>query len=87
VKKPKGIPSTGPFFYGTFDQRKMIDRWENAGWVFVHWTEVPDMVAVMQDPAGQIIFIDQEGIVWKGPTWDKKKPVPEEKYPGITVTV
>ncbi len=87
MEKPKGVPLTGPFFYGTLEQRKMIDRWENAGWVLLHWTEVPDMVAVIQDPTGRVVFIDQDGKAWKGPKWYKRKPVPEEEYPGITVSV
>lgn len=80
-------PPTGPFFPGTFTQRRAIARWENAGWIFVHWTEIPEMVAVLQSVLGDVIFIDQKGWAWEGPAFGKKKLVPLEKYPLATALI
>jgi hypothetical protein len=81
--KPHGVPLTGPFFCGTFDQRRAIERWEDAGWTFLHWTEVPKIMAVLEGPLDDIIFIDQHGWAWQGPTYRKSAFVPLEKYPPI----
>lgn len=81
--KPPGSPLTGPCFYGTFDQRRAIERWENANWTFLRWTEVPGMVAVMENAIRDIVFIDQNGWAWKGRIFSKSKPVPLEKYPPV----
>jgi len=82
-KEPSGVPLTGPFFYGTLDQRQSIGRWEDGGWVFLHWTEIPKMIAVMEGPLGEINLIDQNGWAWRGPRFDKSKLVPLEKWPPI----
>ena len=78
-----GRPVTGPFFYGTGDQRRALPRWEKVGWTFLHWTEVPKMMAVLEGPLGEIIFIDRQGFAWQGRRFNKSKPVPLEKYPPI----
>ncbi len=85
-QQPMGRPVTGPFFYGTGDQRRAIPQWERAGWTFLHWTEVPNMIAVLEDTLGQIIFIDQNGFAWQGPTFGTSTPVPLEKYPPVNLT-
>jgi hypothetical protein len=79
--KVRGVPFTGPSFYGTFDQRRAIERWEDAGWTFLHWTEVPRIMAVLEGPLRDIIFIDEHGWAWKGPVYSKSNLVPLEKYP------
>jgi len=82
-ERPSGTPLTGPCFYGTFDQRRSIARWEHAGWTFLHWTEVPRMVAVIENTIGDVAFIDQEGRAWTGPKFSRAKPVPLEQYPPL----
>jgi len=79
--KLPGVPLTGPHFYGTFDQRRALDRWGNAGWIFLHWTEVPCVMAVLEGPLGEVVFIDEYGWAWKGPTFSRKNPVPLDQYP------
>jgi hypothetical protein len=76
-----GAPLTGPCFYGTFDQRCALDRWGSAGWTFLHWTEVPQVMAVLEGPLGDVVFIDENGWAWKGPTFSRKSPVPLDQYP------
>ena len=78
---PQGTPLTGPLFHGTFDQRRAIARWEDAGWTFLHWTEVPEIMVVLEGPLNEIIFIDETGWAWKGPTFSKSNPLPLDKYP------
>ena len=80
-ERPPETPRTGPCFYGTFDQRRAIERWERAGWTFLHWTEVPRMVAVLENAIGDVVFIDDNGFAWKGPAFNRAKPVPLEQYP------
>ena len=82
-EKPMGRPLAGPCFYGTGDQRRAIPQWEKAGWTFLHWTEVPRMIAVLEGSLGEIIFIDQNGFAWQGRPFNKSKPVPLEKYPPV----
>ncbi len=77
----RGIPLLGPCHYGTRDQRRAIERWEDAGWTFLHWAEVPQMLAVLQNILGDAIFLDDHGWAWQGPTFDKTRPVPLHKYP------
>ena len=82
--KLPGAPLTGgrpPCFYGTFDQRRALDRWGSAGWTFLHWTEVPQVMAVLEGPLGDVVFIDENGWAWKGPTFNRKNPVPLDQYP------
>ena len=79
--KPSPLPLTGPFFYGTFDQRRALERWQKAGWTFLHWTEVPSIMAVMENVIGDVVFIDDHGWVWKGPTFSRARLVPLEQYP------
>ncbi len=79
--RPPASPLTGPCFYGTFDQRRAIERWEHAGWTFLHWTEVPRMMAVMENAIGDVVFLDDKGWAWKGPRFSKTDPVPLEQYP------
>jgi hypothetical protein len=74
-------PLTGSCFYGTFDQRRAIERWENVGWTLLHWTEVPSIMAVMENVIGDVVFIDDNGWAWKGPMFSKAEPVPLEQYP------
>jgi hypothetical protein len=78
-KQKNGTPLTGP--YGSFDRRRAIDRWEDVGWTFLHWTEVPQVLAILEHVLGEIIFLDENGWAWQGPTFDKTKPVPLDKYP------
>jgi hypothetical protein len=79
--KVRGVPLTGPIFYGTFDQHRAIERWEDAGWTFLHWTEIPRIMAVLEGTLGDIVFVDEHGWAWKGPVYSKSNPVPLEKYP------
>ena len=79
-ERPSGAPLTGPCFYGTVDQRRTIARWENAEWIFLHWTHIPEMIAVMLNELGDAIFIDTAGEAWKGPTFAKRRAVPLEQY-------
>ena len=81
--RPPGIPLTGPCFYGTFMQRRSIERWERAGWTFLHWTEVPSLMAVMESAIGDVVFIDDGGWAWKGPTFKRTELVPLEQYPPV----
>jgi hypothetical protein len=75
--KLPGLPLTGPCFYGTFDQRRALDRWGSAGWTLLHWTDVPHVMAAL----GEVVFIDENGWAWKGPSFNRKSPVPLEQYP------
>ena len=79
--RPPRSPLTGPCFYGTFEQRRTIERWENVDWTFLHWTEVPSIMAVMESALGDVVFIDDGGWAWKGPKLNRAKPVPLEQYP------
>ncbi len=74
-------PLTGPCLDGTSYQRREIERWENAGWIFLQWTEVPLMVAVMENTNGDVVYIDGNGQAWKGPKFARANPVPLEQYP------
>ena len=80
-KQKKGTPPTGPCFCGIFDRRRAIERWEDAGWTCLHWTEVPQVLAILEHVLGDIMYIDENGLAWQGPTLDKTKPVPLDKYP------
>ena len=79
--KVPGVPLTGPHLYGTFDQRRALDRWGSAGWTFLHWTEIPRVMAVLEGPLGEAVFIDEYGWAWKGPTFSRKNPVPLDQHP------
>jgi len=76
-----GVPLASPYFYGTFDRRRALERWGSAGWTFLHWTEVPSVMAVLEGPLGEVVFIDEYGWAWKGPTFSRKTPVPLDQYP------
>jgi hypothetical protein len=78
-----GILVGGPFFCGTFDQQRAIERWQNADWTFLHWTEVPQVMAVLEGALGAVVFIDGNGWAWKGPNFSKSRPVPLEKWPSV----
>ncbi len=80
-KKPLGWSVTDPCLHGTHYQRREIERWENAGWIFLRWTESPLIVAVMEHISGDIVYIDDNGWAWKGPKLNKAHPVPLEQYP------
>ncbi len=80
-EKTTGNPSTGSLLHGTGDQTRVITQWEKAGWRVLHWTDVPRLMAVMEGPLGDIIFIDRQGFAWQGPEFDRTRPVPLEKYP------
>ncbi len=67
----------------TSEQRRTMERWEGVGWTLLHWTEVAEVMAVMESPLGDVVFIDQNGWAWKGPVFRKSDPVPLEKYPPI----
>ncbi len=58
---PPVTPLTGPCFCGTDNQRYAIQKLEAWGCCFLHWTEVPPLLAVMETPGGVIVFIDGEG--------------------------
>jgi hypothetical protein len=79
--KRKGTPLTGPFFYGTQDQRRAIERWQDAGWTFLHWTEVPHVMAVLESTLGDVVFIDENGWAWRGPAYSKSGLVPLDEWP------
>ena len=68
--RPPVMPLTGPRFYGTPEQTQAIQKWESTGWIFLHWTEVPPMVAVMEN-ASDVIFIDHQGRALTGPGFSK----------------
>lgn len=76
-----GTRIADPFFYVTFDQRRAIERWQDADWIFLHWTEVPRVMAVLENTLGDVVFIDGKGWAWKGPNFSKSRPVPLEKWP------
>jgi hypothetical protein len=80
-ERPPRAPLTGPCFYGTWEQRRAIERWEHVEWTFLHWTEVPAIMAVMESAIGDVVFIDEHGWAWKGPTFSRSDLVPLEKYP------
>jgi len=80
-EKPPRPPLIGPTFCGTYYQRREIERWENAGWIFLHWTGDPLMVATMEHANGDVVYIDDKGWAWKGPKFNKAHPVPLEQYP------
>ena len=80
-KKPPGSPLTGTSVNGTPYQRREIERWENTGWIFLHWTEGPLMVAVMENANGEVVYIDGNGWAWRGAKFNKADPVPLEQYP------
>lgn len=71
----KRIPVTGPTMTGTEEQRRAIKRWEDVGSTFLHWTEVPEVIAVMKGPLGEIIFIYENGRTWRGSPVPRKEPV------------
>ncbi len=80
-EKPSGYTETDPYSYGTPDQRREIERWENAGWLFLHWIESPLPVAALENGAGDVVFIDDKGFAWKGANFSKADPVPLKQYP------
>lgn len=80
-ERRKGVPLDGPVFYGMPDQVRAIQRWENTGWAFLHWTEVPCMLAIMENAIGDVVFLDVNGFAWKGPHFTRADPVPLEQYP------
>jgi hypothetical protein len=59
--KTHALPLTGPLLHGTLPQRRCIKRWQDAGWTLLHWTEVPEILAVLRNPLDEIIFIDERG--------------------------
>jgi hypothetical protein len=79
-KRPRVRPN-GLIDHGAFDQRRAIERWEHIGWAFLHWTEVPNMIALMEGPLNDIIFIDGYGRAWEGPVFNKSTPVPLDHCP------
>ena len=83
--KPSGPPRTGPRLHGTPAQKRALERWENAGWTFLHWTEVPRMMAVIENTNGDVAFIDHDGRAWTGPRFSKADPVPIEQHPAKIV--
>jgi hypothetical protein len=38
-------------------------------------------MAVLEGPLGDVVFIDENGWAWKGPTFSRKSPVPLDQYP------
>jgi len=74
VNDGPATPLTGPCFDGTHLQRQAIEKLESFGWLFLHWTEIPLMVAVMENQQGDIVFIDHEGRAWTGPGFNRKSP-------------
>lgn len=68
-------PVIGPFLYGFPDQNKMIRHFEEAGWAFIHWTDVPRPgLAVMMNEAGEAVFIDDYGKARRGRTCTDAEP-------------
>jgi hypothetical protein len=65
---------------GTPAQRRAIERWGKTGWTLLHWTDVPRMVAVMENNIGDVAFIDRDGNAWTGPRFSKADPLPMEQY-------
>ena len=70
---------------GTPAQKRAIERWEKTGWTFLHWTEVPRMVAVIENDTGDVAFIDHDGKTWTGPRFSKADSLTMEQYPAKTV--
>ncbi len=68
-------------FCGTLQQRREIERWENAGWILLRWVKSPLPVAVLEHAGGDIVFIDDNGFAWGGANFSKARPVPLEQYP------
>ncbi len=79
-KSPES-PIVVPCFSGTHWQKREIKRWENAGWLFLQWIELPLVVAVLENTTGDVVFIDGNGWAWKGANFSKAAPVPLEQYP------
>jgi hypothetical protein len=75
-----GCPLAGPFFYGTLPQRRCIERWQDADWVLLHWTEVPEILAVLKSPLDEIIFVDGHGYRRSGPSFIGLTLVPYDQY-------
>ena len=73
-------PLTGPRYYGTTDQRRTMFWFKTAGWTFLHWTDVPKILAVMESPSGRITFVDDRGSAWRGPVFSSE-PLSLEDYP------
>ena len=68
---------------GTSDEQRAVERWEKAGWEFLYCTEVPRALAVLENPIGDTIFIDDKGWAWKGPAFSRSNRVPLEQCPPV----
>ncbi len=82
-EKPTKSRGAVPSFYGTHWQKREIERWQDAGWLFLQWLELPLVVAVLENATGDIMFIDGNGWAWKGANFSKAEPVPLEQYPPL----
>ncbi len=80
-EKPSGSAVTDSCLYGTMYQRREIERWESAGWLFLQWIEAPLHVGVLVDGVGNLVMIDDHGFAWRGTTFSTAHPVPLEQYP------
>ncbi len=58
-------PLAGPSYHGTPEQVHAIQNLEKLGWLFLHWTEIPLLLAVMQKETGDVVFIDTDGHAWR----------------------
>jgi len=66
---------------GTREQKRAIQKWEGNGWTLLYWTQVPRLVAVIENCAGDVAFIDHRGRTWTGPGFSKTEPVRQERPP------
>jgi len=75
-EKPLGSAVNDPCHHGRLHQRREIEHWENAGWIFLRWIESPLLVAVLENSIGDVVFIDDHGFAWMGANFSKANPVP-----------
>ncbi len=40
---------------------------------FLHFAKPPDTITVLQNPSGNVIYIDKNGWTWEGPTIDENE--------------
>jgi transposase len=82
-----GIPSSRKIERETYEDVAFrilaAGQVQDSDWIFFHWTEVPQTMAVLENTLGDIVFIDENGWAWEGPNFSKSEPVPLEKWPSV----
>ena len=48
---------------GSDKQQMVIKRRKDAGWKFLHWTDIPEGIAVMEASNGKLAYINPDGFV------------------------